>query len=116
MATANTSSLLHPGESPSKFISAGITPSLPLLSVLPVLLKDLVRYLLLNVTRTSPCPNAVQPSGHRKYPSHEKNQAKNLSSTNKIPRQVSRSQWDHLRQLITIKTPRREERCKQRFF
>lgn len=116
MATANTSFSLHPGEPLTKFISAGITPSLLLISMLQVLLRDLLRYILLNMTHAGPCPNAVQPSGHHKYPSHEKNQAKNLSPTNKMPRQVSRSQWDHLRQLITIKTPCREERCKQRSF
>lgn len=85
MATEKTSSHLHPGEPLSKFISTGITPSL-LISVLQVLLWDLLRYLLLNVTHTSPCPETVQPSGHHRSPSYRKNQPKNLSPANSISR------------------------------
>lgn len=87
-----------------------ITPPLLLTSVLWVLLRHLLRNLLSNISHAG---HTGQPSGHHRYPSHEKNQAKNLSLSKTIPRSQSRSEWDHLRQLITIETPRREQRYKQ---
>lgn len=51
------------------------------------------------------CSTTLWPS---QVPGHEKTRATNLCPTKKIPSQVSRSRWDHLRQLITIKMPCRE--------